>query len=1007
MNVNLLETLLQLFAILAKEDGITEKDNQVVRSFLVQQFNEAIANEYIEVFKEFAQREENLDIRELCSSVNNELTYEQKLFILIRLIELAYTDEAISLHEVKNIILTAKFLNIDYKEYQNIFNFITSSRPSSLNIKNLLIIGYENIIPCDNFIQVDNLSGYLAVLLVPTANLYITRYIGSSNIYLNGQNMQPGVVYFINPGGVIRASRVEPIYYSDIVDSYLHSTRKQKIAFEVRNLSYVFANGKVGFRNIHLYEESGRLVAFMGASGAGKSTLLNVLNGVNKPATGYVRINNIDIHQKPKSIEGLIGYVAQDDLLIEELTVYENLFFNAQLCFGNLNNEQIDELVRETLNELGLLEIKELKVGSPLNVKISGGQRKRLNIALELIREPQILFVDEPTSGLSSQDSENVMDLLKVLANKGKLVFVVIHQPSSEIFKLFDKVFIMDTGGYPVYYGNPLEAIRYFRRNQNYVNSEYVECQECGNVNPEQIFTIIEAKLIDEQGKFTNTRKISPVQWFELHNKNFVFPTNLPKYPKPDSNIQRPSRLKQFFVFAYRDILTKVSNTTYFIVSLVVAPLLAYLLSFLLKATDSKATRYSLYENDNLPAYIFVSILVALFVGLTMSAEEILRDRKIRKREAFLHLSKSSYLMSKIMVLFALSALQMAAYVIIGHSVMEIVELKLDYWLLLFSVACFANLMGLNISATFNSAVTIYIIIPLVLIPQIILSGALVKFDSLHPSIANNQEVPLVGDLMVSRWGYEALIVRQFTQNGYEKNFFRHDFIINDAKYRLNHWLAALETWASFCSNHYEIKEDKRLVEDKLALLRLELKKELFRLKWKKYETLLKQLNTNKYSRETDADLQRLFNQLRLYYLAIIDKATNKRKQVAAALERKQINLSILQEEFANRRLTELLENRNSIDKYFETSKGIIRTSDPIYYVNPPPTLLSYRTHLFSPQKFWLGYVFDTYWFNILFIWFFSIALYVTLYLELFRLIFQKINYGYSKIQNIFDEFKN
>jgi ABC-type multidrug transport system ATPase subunit/uncharacterized tellurite resistance protein B-like protein len=1007
MNINLLETLLQLFAILAKEDGITEKDNQVVRSFLVQQFNEAIANEYIEVFKEFTRREDNVDIRELCSSVNNELTYEHKLFILIRLIELAYTDETISLHEVKNIILTAKFLNIDYKEYQNIFNFITSSRPSSLNIKGLLIIGYENVIPCDNFIQVDNLSGYLAVLLVPTANLYIARYIGNSNIYLNGQNMQPGVVYFINPGSVIRAPRVEPIYYSDIVDSYLHSTRKQKIAFEVRNLSYVFANGKVGFRGVNLYEESGRLVAFMGASGAGKSTLLNVLNGVNKPATGYVKINNIDIHRNPKSIEGLVGYVAQEDLLIEELTVYENLFLNAQLCFGNFGNGQIDELVRETLNDLGLLEIKDLKVGSPLNVKISGGQRKRLNIALELIREPQILFVDEPTSGLSYQDSENVMDLLKVLANKGKLVFVVIHQPSSEIFKLFDKVFILDVGGYPVYYGNPLEAIRYFRRNQNYVNSEYVECKECGNVNPEQIFTILEAKLIDEQGKFTNIRKISPVQWFELHNKSFVFPTHIPKYPKPDSHTQRPSRLKQFFIFAYRDILTKVSNTTYFIVSLVVAPLLAYVLSFLLKATDSKALRYSLYENDNLPAYIFVSILVALFVGLTMSAEEILRDRKIRKREAFLHLSKSSYLLSKVAVLFALSAFQMATYVAIGHSVIEIVELKFDYWLLLFSVACCANMMGLNISATFNSAVTIYIIIPLVLIPQIILSGALVKFDALHPSIANNQKTPLVGDLMVSRWGYEALIVRQFTQNGYEKNFFRYDFIIHDAKYRLNYWLAALETSASFCSNHYTIQEDKRLVEDKLALLGLELKKELSRLKWKKYEGLVKKLNTKYYNQQTEADLHQLFNRLRLYYLAIIEKATNKRKLVAEALARKRINLFILQEEFANRKLTELLENRNAVDKYFETPQGIIRTVDPIYYVNPPSNPLSYRTHLFSPQKFWLGQVFDTYWFNILFIWFFSIAFYFTLHLELFRLILEKIDYTCNRIQNIFDKFKN
>src|SRR5690606_10976686 len=113
---------------------------------------------------------------------------------------------------------------------------------------------------------------------------------------------------------------------------------------------------------------------------------------------------------------------------------------------------------------LGLADSRDLKVGNPLEKTISGGQRKRLNIALELIREPSVLFVDEPTSGLSSRDSENIMDLLKELALKGKLVFAVIHQPSSDIFKMFDKLIIMDTGGYPIYYGNPVDSIIYFKK---------------------------------------------------------------------------------------------------------------------------------------------------------------------------------------------------------------------------------------------------------------------------------------------------------------------------------------------------------------------------------------------------------------------------------------------------------------------------------------------------------------------------------------------------------------
>src|SRR6185295_3768448 len=150
---------------------------------------------------------------------------------------------------------------------------------------------------------------------------------------------------------------------------------------------------------------------------------------------------------------------------------------------------------------------------------ISGGQRKRLNIALELIREPAVLFVDEPTSGLSSRDSENVMDLLKQLAISGKLVFVVIHQPSSDVFKMFDKLLILDMGGYPIYFGNPSDALIYFKTKANYADADEGECGTCGNINPEQIFTIIESKVLDEFGNLTSTRKITPGEWNQFYEK--------------------------------------------------------------------------------------------------------------------------------------------------------------------------------------------------------------------------------------------------------------------------------------------------------------------------------------------------------------------------------------------------------------------------------------------------------------------------------------------------------
>src|SRR5258708_16387851 len=408
----------------------------------------------------------------------------------------------------------------------------------------------------------------------------------------------------------------------------------------------------------------------MGASGAGKSTLLHVLNGNEKPSKGQVLINGIDIHRDPGKIEGVIGFVPQDDLLIEDLTVYQNLYFASKLCFSHLSEEEIDFLVLKTLDDLGLNEAKDLKVVSPLEKTISGGQRKRLNIGLELLREPAVLFVDEPTSGLSSRDSENIIDLLKELSLKGKLVFAVIHQPSSDIFKMFDRLVILDTGGYQIYYGNPVDAVIYLKRNINLINSEQGECPQCGNVNPEQIFNIIETKVINEFGNFSNERKFSPEQWNQVYRDRTRVPIVKPTSEVPHSTLKIPNWVKQTHLFSVRDLLSKLSNKQYLVINLVEAPLLSFILAFIVRyynVDDPFKPDYLFIKNLNLPAYLFMSVIVALFMGLTVSAEEIIRDRKILKREAFLHLNRGSYIFSKICILFAISAIQTFLFVLVAN----------------------------------------------------------------------------------------------------------------------------------------------------------------------------------------------------------------------------------------------------------------------------------------------------------------------------------------------------
>ena len=417
----------------------------------------------------------------------------------------------------------ADTFNIPDDDFELISSFVLSDDDLEDKSEYLVVDDNQDKAPGKKIKHIyrENLIDQIRFIHIQSTNLYFVKYVGQAELYMNGQLLEPIKTYPLNAGSSLRNQQIIPVYYSDVVSLFVGDKIKSKIVFEAKHITYRFKNGATGLHDVGFTEQSGRLVGIMGASGAGKSTLLNVLNGSSKPSEGKVLINGINIHSGDPSIEGIIGFVSQDDLLIEELSVYQNLYYNAKLCFGNYSEKQLVETVHRVLINLGLFEIKDIQVGTPLNKKISGGQRKRLNIALELIREPAVLFLDEPTSGLSSRDSENILDLLKELTFKGKLVFVVIHQPSSDIFKMFDRLLILDTGGYLIYNGNPIDSIMYFKSKVQAADWNESECPTCGNVNPEQVFNIVETSVLDEYGKLTHTRRITPAEWSEHFREQY------------------------------------------------------------------------------------------------------------------------------------------------------------------------------------------------------------------------------------------------------------------------------------------------------------------------------------------------------------------------------------------------------------------------------------------------------------------------------------------------------
>ncbi|MCU0357767.1 MAG: ATP-binding cassette domain-containing protein, partial [Cyclobacteriaceae bacterium] len=746
MSEEILKALTQLFAIVTKQDsGVSEKEREYVINFFRTELDQDSVYVYLRQYDEQSEyspaadvevkRSTSVNVREsirilgICKKINKTLTQKQKVIVLIKLIELVSADNNFTPQRLQIIHTVATVFNIGQEEYNLIESFVVSEEPHTLDFDDVLLANGDAQVKTSRYYRHihAHLEGVLAFMRVKSVELFFVKYLGPETITLNSFSMKPGHVYLFSHGSTVKTPAGSIIYYSDLLADFTEEIKTTRLSFHATIDELRFSNGTVGLRNIRIEEGPGKLIGIMGASGAGKTTLLNVLAGLTKPTRGKILINGYDIFREKDRLKGVIGYVAQEDMLIDELTVYQNLYYNARLCLAHLSEAEIHQRVMTVLESLGLDQRKNLHVGSLLDKIISGGQRKRLNIALELIREPAVLFLDEPTSGLSSRDSENVLDLLKELSLKGKLLFVVIHQPSSDLYKMFDKIFILDTGGYPVYYGNPVEAITYFKRLTLQVDSHRGQCEVCGNVNPEQIFNIMEANVVDEYGQPTTRRKITPQQWHQQFLEGFRLTTVDVIREQPPQSLNIPGRIRQSVIFAIRDLRAKLINKQYLLINLLEAPLLAFILAFVIRYRSAPGGKEYLFRfEDNFPAFILISIIVALFMGLTVSAEEIIRDRKILRRESFLDLSWNSYLVSKLTILFTLSAIQTLTFVLVGNLLLELEwRMILPYWFILFTVSCLSNVLGLNISSAFNSAVTIYVLIPLLLIPQMILSGLL------------------------------------------------------------------------------------------------------------------------------------------------------------------------------------------------------------------------------------------------------------------------------------------
>jgi ABC-type multidrug transport system ATPase subunit len=996
---------MELFALIVKQDGgILEKERNYVLNFLEKQLSTNVLIRYLLLFEELAESpdeiynvpenntpsvRDNIKIFNICDHINRTLNKEQKVVVLIRLYELINVSKRFTPRRLNIISIVIEVFKLLPDEVTVIDQYVRNNEPEKLHNPAILFLkpGEAECDICHKMPEVYSETSII-ILRIASVDLYFLKYSSNRQFYLNGIPIAQDYIYTFPKGSALRTQHGHAFYYSDVTSKFLSTEQTNKLSFSVKNVSYRLANKQKILANLTFTAVQGNLVGIIGGSGSGKTTLMNLMIGMMEPATGRISLNRLDPFRDSRQLEGVFGYIPQDDLLIEDLTVFENLYYAACQCFGHKTREEIINLVEQTLTSLGLIEKRDLKVGSVLNKIISGGQRKRLNIALELIREPSVLFIDEPTTGLSSKDSENIMDLLRDLTLKGKLVFTIIHQPSSDIYKMFDRVLILDQGGYMVYYGNPVDSVVYFKTIDSQINANLGECPSCGNVNSEIIFNILEAQVVDEFGHYTDKRKVKPKEWSEKFKsqQTEILPEEVTE--APEKNLDRPGKIRQFALYLSRDIKSKLSNTQYVILTILEAPVLAFILSSIIKYVPDPNSRIYLFsENENIPVYIFMSIIVAAFLGLTISAEEIFQDSKILKREQFLNLSRHSYLLAKITLLILISSLQSLLFVAVANPILEIKGLFFNYWLAFFTTSFCTNMLGLIISESFNSVITIYIVIPLLLIPMMVLSGAMFSFDKLNRHVARMDKVPLIAEIMPTRWTYEALMVCQFKDNRYSslkyniegETLYSIEKKISIADFNNVHRFPELIKVLQNTLLQYGNPDSSELVSHNLRLIKTELGK-IAELKGIPDFIYADKLDEDNFTPETADSLKAYIQRMSFYFREMSNSAENLKDHFFDLNREK---LRRMEREYYNYKLEEILTKYYEPDKILRFKDSFIQNTDPVYLDPEKKGLIKIRTHFFAPSKYIMGITVDTFSFNISMIFAGTIILYIILYFDM------------------------
>jgi ABC transport system ATP-binding/permease protein len=915
------QALIKLFAIVVagSESNLSERSKTVFDNYLNIHVPTRAKEDAKKLFYELIEKHNSekgfkkislnsVKILRICSEINKQNKIEQKIELLIHLISFTYSLSKLTKWSLEFSKAVSDALEIAEKIYLNIKNF-TCSEHDNLYENNLL----------------KNFNAFIA--FKPYHNIYVIKCL-SSVLYINGKTLIEGEFTIIPRGALIETKEGKHTW--DIINDSLSTDLINNFSLQIDSISY-----KIGKKQIlhptSLRLSSGDSLAVIGTSGAGKSTFLKLIGNL---LPGQKNIRVLSYENKTKDFQ--TAYVPQKEALIPEFTPTQMLHDRKKMisaCRQKLSSYTNDEI----LQLVGLNSVSKQRIGDSQKSELSGGQRKSLSIALELLREVDILCLDEPTSGLASGDAIKIADVVNNICEKGKIVIASLHQPSFELLNRFNKLLLIDKGGFPVYFGTPAEAPGYFRKIAEIADNTNLNCPACGSYKPGDLFKILEFE-------YNNKRRINSETWYNYYLKENATSVNSEQSIEHTRKTNKGSFFRKTITYLQRDFKRNFVKTYTFLMNLALPIILITLIGLISRAGS---TPYTLLDNPNLPAAILMLIVAALFTGMVSTGTYINGDSAFRLTDILIDKKQSAYLFSKLLQATFWSAIASFIFTIGFLNFLGIYGLFSKYYLIVFLTTLFGSLTGLILSKWIRSATLVYLLVPALIIPQLMLSGLVIDYNNLPQYLKNDEYVPAIAEPIVSRWAFEALCISQYTDNDYEFYFNQTKQELHRANYYLFYFIPLLED-----TYNASIADATQIIDNEL----------------------------NKYSNfpYIKTDISSYIKFLKHYFNESRQNAVNEEDQIKNQLK-KVYDINQLSSNYTNSALNKLLFNVYSEKGYIIKNNNVIRKYAPAYNI---PYQRFGRSHMFSPYKRLGNYLLSTHNFNSLILALMNLLIIIVLFIR-------------------------